>query len=90
MDKENVEPQSKKRRLSLSLKKKEVASASQFADVTEETLDSLASYSMPKNSAVNCKWAMRNLTEWHRITIKDIQNRHVPRSSSLLLALRKS
>ena len=72
MDKENVQPQSKKRRLSLSLKKKEVASTSRFADVTEETLDSLASYSMPKNSAVNCKWAMCNLTDWH----KDYNERH--------------
>ena len=41
---------------SLSLKKH-----SRFADVSEETVESFACASFPKNSALNGKWTMRNL-----------------------------
>ena len=61
MEKENVYTNTggsatKKRRLSLSLKKH-----FRFADVSEETVESFACASLPKNSALNGKWAVRNL-----------------------------
>ena len=76
MEKENVdanagESATKKRRLSLSLKKH-----SRFADVSEEAVESFACVSLPKNSALNGKWAMRNLSEW----LADHNKRH-PESS---------
>ena len=67
MEKENVkpvqasEPSAKKRRLSLSLSKKK---KNRFADIPDDTLESMASYHMPKNSAQNSKWALNNLKEW--------------------------
>ena len=73
MEKENVDSNvgasaSKKRRLSLSLKK-----CSRFADISEETVESFACASIPKNSALNNKWAMRNLSEW----LADHNERHL-------------
>ena len=64
MEKENVGANAgasapKKRRLSLSLKKR-----SRCADVSEEPVESFACASIPKNSALNSKWAMHNLSEW--------------------------
>ena len=60
MEKENVDANAgasapKKRRLSLSLKKH-----SRFADVSEETVESFACASVPKNSVLNSKWALHN------------------------------
>ena len=62
MEKENVGTNSggsatKKRHLLLSLKKH-----SRFADVSEETVESFACASLPKNSALDGKWAVRNLS----------------------------
>ena len=45
-----------KRRLSLPLKKH-----SRFADVSEEMMESFACASLPKNLALNGKWAVCNL-----------------------------
>ena len=67
MEKENSEPNcqaekepdAKKRHLSLSRTKKR-----RFADVSGEKLESMSTYSMPKNSALNSKWAINNLTDW--------------------------
>ena len=57
----------KKRRLSLSLKKH-----SRLANVSEEMVESFACTSLPKNSALNGKWVMRNLSEW----LADHNKRH--------------
>ena len=61
-DEENLDPNQrpKRRRLSLSLKNK----VDRFADVTQETLEDMSLYKMPKNSSQNCKWAMKNFVEW--------------------------
>ncbi len=64
MEKENSEPNTKKRRLSLSRKKKKMNDVDRFADIPNETLESMATYNMPKNSALNSKWAMNNLNDW--------------------------
>ena len=55
--KENTDP--KKRRLSLSLKKK-----SRFAATTEDNLLAMAKPQLPKNTVSSCKWAMCNFREW--------------------------
>ena len=55
-DKENTDP--KKRRLSLSLKKR-----SRFVATTEDNLLAMAKPQLPK-STVSSKWAMTNLREW--------------------------
>ena len=72
MEKENVDANAaasalKKRRPLLSLKKH-----SRFADVSEETVESFVCASVPKNSALNSKWAMRNMNKW----LADHNKRH--------------
>ena len=57
-EKENVNPRSKNRRLSLSLPKKQ---KTRFADIPDDTLESMSAYHMPKNSALNSKWALKRL-----------------------------
>ena len=64
MEKENIDmiagaSARKNRHLSLPLKKH-----SRFADVSEETVESSACASIPKNSALNRKWAIRYLNDW--------------------------
>ena len=59
---ENIDPNAvKKRRLSLSLKKKQ---GSRFGTTSKEQLESMSSYTMPKNSAVSSTWAIKNLSDW--------------------------
>ena len=62
MNKKNIEPQPKRKRLSLSLKnnKKE----DRFASITRDELEQMSKYKMPKNSELNSKWAMKNLADW--------------------------
>ena len=72
MEKENSDANAggsamKKRYLSLSLKKH-----SRFANVSEETVESFACASLPKNSALNGKWAVCNFSEW----LADHNKRH--------------
>ena len=55
--KKNTDP--KKRRLSLSLKKK-----SRFVATTEDNLLAMAKPQLPKNTVSSCKWAMCNFREW--------------------------
>ena len=57
LEKENVNPNNKKR-LSLSLKK------NRFASTSEDTLEYMSKYNMPKNSATSSKWALKNLSDW--------------------------
>ena len=59
-DKENVAP-GKKRRLSLSLSKKQKRS---FDETSLEEIAALEKPHMAKNTEVSSKWAMKNLTEW--------------------------
>ena len=59
IDKENVEP--KKKRLSLSLNKK---NTSRFGSTSKETLKAMATVTLPKNSAHSSKWATKNLRDW--------------------------
>ena len=61
MEKENIPPE--KRRVSLSLKKKN--NSARFGKTSEETLKSFATLTMPKNSARSSKWATTNLKEWY-------------------------
>ena len=59
---ENLDPNvSKKRRLSLSLKKR---SSYRFGETSDEQLHSMSFYMMPKNSATSSRWAMKNLSDW--------------------------
>ena len=72
MEKENVDVNAagsamKKRCLSLSLKKN-----SRFTEVSEETVECFACASLTQNSALNGKWAMRNLSKW----LADHNKRH--------------
>ena len=60
MEKENAPPEQKKRRLSLSLKKRE----DHFGSVSETELEEKAQFKTPKNSAQASKWAMKNLGDW--------------------------
>ena len=60
MEKENVPPEQKKPRLSLSLKKRE----DRFESVSETELEEMAQFKMAKNSAQASKWAMKNLGDW--------------------------
>ena len=50
---------SKRRKLSLSLKKK----SGRFGNTSEDILESLGTYNMPKKSADSSKWATKNLRE---------------------------
>ena len=59
-DKENVAP-GKKRRLSLSLSKKQKR---RFDETSLEEITALEKPHMAKNTEVSSKWAMKNLTEW--------------------------
>ena len=59
---ENLDPNvSKKRRLSLPLKKR---SSYRFGGTSDEQLHSMSFYMMPKNSATSSQWAMKNLSDW--------------------------
>ena len=59
-DKENVAP-GKKRRLSLSLSKKQKRG---FDETSLEEIAALEKPHMAKNTEVSSKWAMKDLTEW--------------------------
>ncbi|XP_011407617.1 PREDICTED: uncharacterized protein LOC105314895, partial [Amphimedon queenslandica] len=58
-EKENVPP-SKKRRVSLSLKKKK------FQPSLSEKIDEIAKHKVPKNTKKMSKWAMKNLEDWFK------------------------
>ena len=58
-NKENVDP--KKRRLSLSLKKR-----SRFVATTEDNLLAMTKPQLPNNTVSSSKWAMSNLQEWFK------------------------
>ena len=62
MNKENIEPQPKRKRLSLSLKNNKKEDS--FASITRDELEQMSKYKMPKNSELNSKWAMKNLADW--------------------------
>ena len=76
MDKENLppsqqklvekdQPPSKKAKLSLSLKKK------RFGDSVSSELVTLTTPHVPKNTAKNTEWAIRNFMEWRQQREKD-------------------
>ena len=76
MDKENLppsqqklvgkdQPPSKKAKLSLSLKKK------RFGDSVSSELVTLTTPRVPKNTAKNTEWAIRNFMEWRQQREKD-------------------
>ena len=58
MDKENRSPLSKKKKLSLSLKK------NRFQPIEKADLDELSTPHVPKNTSVMTRWAIRNLKDW--------------------------
>ena len=59
IEKENVDP--KKKRLSLSLKKK---TSSRFGRSSADELEAKATKTMAKNSALSSKWALTNFNQW--------------------------
>ena len=61
IDKENREP--KKKRVSLSLKKK---TTNRFRSISTDELEAKATRTMPKNSAISSKWAVRNFNDWFK------------------------
>ena len=61
-DKENIAPPPLKKRLSLSLKKKDAPS--RFASVDETALDSARAGVIPDNTAKNNRWALNKFAEW--------------------------
>ena len=57
---EEKRPSPKKRKLSLSLKKKR-----RFSSVSNQEVQSLTKKQIPKNTDANTRWAMKNLRDWH-------------------------
>ena len=60
VEKENIPP--KKKRLSLSLKNRK--DSGRFGNTSKDTLQPMATFTMPKNSARSSKWATKNLQDW--------------------------
>ena len=67
--KENVPPPSKKPRLSLSLKMK------RFNEVSNTELQHLSKRTVPQNTSLNTRWAMKNFTDWfHTYNLRNPDN----------------
>ena len=63
VDKQNAPPETKKQRLSLTLKKRQ----DRFGSISECELEEMAQFKMRKNSEQSSKWAMKNLGDWMEV-----------------------
>ena len=82
-DEENVEPPSKRRKISLSLPKDRF----NFSVDDEELKEAMKTYSR-KNTAINNKWALKNFEDWFNARRESLSVEEKRQALELLLLKR--